>query len=1700
MRGAASGHECSASRTCGWVSATASRAAVALVAGTILVAACAPAPSPSIGPTTSVLPAPTTGPEGWSPADLPPYALPATLEADDEDAAGVATGSAFTLTSVGPADPRELATRLSIVPAVEFAVAAGPDPAAVSLVPRAPLAAGTVYRAELTTASGTIAARWAFQTRAPIRPVATIPGDRTTDVPVTAGIEVTFDQDGVDDMEKSFSISPPVAGRFERSGRTQVFVPDGLAPATLYTVTVRSGLGRAGSAVTLERDVTFAFETAAGSRPGDRTWGVSVDRPVLEASPKERPLIGVTVEDWADDDTGTSQVPGSLQVEVYRYPSRDAAAAALGVYLEHPSWAGASTPRFATSGLTRVVRTTHQLGSAAGGGDSVVRLPSTLPRGWYLVDIGPDHDAQAVLQVTEVSAWIAVLTDQTVVWANDTVTGKPITGATVALLDGTTIGSAKADGLMVAATPEALVPPSAQTDPAKLDTAPPIMVVTAPSGRSVLVPFELTDDTEIYRGEWWKDEPLTDESWWSLLAADRSLYRTTDQVNAWGLLRRRADRSIPGTVALRIVSADGDALPVSSATASPGTTGAFAATLRLTDAAEGQYYLEALVDGRVVVRRWLDVGIIRKPLYRLTISTDRHVVASGEPVKVTTEARFFDDQAVPGQSLVANCSPDEENPCPSVATNGQGRLTTTWKPVADSAEDARWSSFEVRAPTEEADINASAEVLVFPSSYTFDSTATLGGRRLLVNGTLRQVDFARIERELLAGTYADRPGGRPAPGRSVSVRVTELIPVKRLVRREYDYIDKKTVPIYEYDTRRQLVGQRSLTSGPDGTFTVRISVPDATHQYEIVLGTRDPKGRTQQRMLWAGRRDTTSIEQPPGPRFDPVSDHGYSVGDRVRMSIVSDRTTAPSRGSNRYLYLVAQRGLRDAYVSSSPRFVRTFREADIPRVFVVGVRFTGSTYAPKAATWLDFDTRDRALTVKLSTDAKVYRPGADVTLTARVSDRKGRPVAAAVVLRAIDEKLFAMGGASVEQPLESIYGGVTSGILRFTATHQVPVSNPGEGEGGDATGGGVRDDFRDSVLFRMIETDASGVGRATFAVSDDLTSWHVSATALTGSLEAGEGQVLVPVSLPFFVETVIAQSYIAGDRPTLAVRAYGGALHAKDPVEITVTSPSLGLNGLKLTGDAFTPIAVRLPALVEGAHEIVISGRAPGRTDGAGAPLADAIRRSIVVEDTRLQSQRSSVTDLVAGTGLAGGAGLTRYTFTDAGRGRFVDLLTDLAFSEPTRADQAVAQRAARSLLIDAFGWKAADLPPAADVSRYPATLPGEADPTDENGDPLPPAPTIAGLALLPWSGPSPVLAARVAIAAPDAFGTDDLASVLEYTRTSADASREVRILAVAGLAAMGRPVADDIAALKAEIDLTPRERLYASLAADAFGDQAWALELERELLRDHGESRGPWTRLAIGTTADEISLDTALMAEVAAGIGDPVADALSVYVAANPPATDRIVLEQIGFVRRMLPRMPSVPASFAWTVDGQRHVVKLGPGQSAGLQLTAAQRSGIGLEPLAGRLSVAASWLGPLAVSGVPASSDVSLTRTVSPDGPITPGTIVDVVLVPRLRSSVSECWEITDSVPSGLVPLEWADSGASVELGQSGFTPDLIDGQRIVWSQCSPVKDGTRLRYRARVVTAGDYAWEPAIVQRESDLEVVAIVPAMRATITGP
>jgi len=1595
----------------------------------------------------------------WTALQLPPPVRVASLEATERGTAGVAPGTRLRLTSLSGEAPAALARRLEVEPAVELR-AAPPEGDGVLLRPATPLEPGRTYRLRLRNPDGSLATSWAIQVARPPRIVATIPAEGTTGVPTDTGIEITFDQDGIGsaDLEAAFSISPRVPGQFRAAGRTIAFVPARrLAPATLYTVTIRRGLAVAETGPATEEDTVVRFETAAGSAEPPVT--VSFQRLLTDVATGERAEIGVyfAPRDWE------APFPRTLRVRVHELPGIEAALDAYRTLRLAPSWTRSGQAPIALDGLAEVIAGGVPLQRVDRSTVGWFRLPRTLRAGWYVVTAAVGGVArQSVLQVTDLATVAVMSTTRTAVWVNDLATGDPVAGA-VLRLDGTAVGRTDEDGLRVAATPGppgdgAPASPVPTPDPAAAG-GPPLLVVADRRGRAMFLPVEAG---RICAGCDWLD---TNDRWWRVLATDRSQLRATDSINAWGVVRDRDTGRLPERVELRLLASGApDDTGIASVPVPLAPSGAFTATLAYRDVPFGDYTVALVADGAIVSSTWVTVSAILKPAYALQLAVDRRATLAGDVVTATTSARFFDGTPVAGAELALGI--DERRTVTARTDAGGTTAARVTMPSPDQL-DWQWSEMWLQVnPTlpEEGQISGGVPLMVFRSTAVLEAQGSLEGRTLRVSGRLADVAFERYGTD---GGDADRPlweidpFGRPRAGAAVRVEVTELVTTRRQVGTDYDFITKRTVPRYQYSYRPVPLGTRTVRTAGDGTFRLtRMVTGGDDRAYEIRARYVDAQGTRIDALVSAGR--PPADPEDAQPRLVPLPDPGtelprYSVGERI---VYEFRGGHPSPARDRYLFLTAQRGIRTARLAAGPRFTTRFGADDVPSLTIQAVRFTGRAYElASSLAWFAED--DRRLRVELEPDRERYAPGDTVQLAVRVTTPAGRPAQASVILQAVDEKLYAAGGAQQTDALSALYAPVGSGLLAVASSHQPPTI---QGEGGDTAGGddgGVRTDFRDWLLFRALRTDTDGRARISFRLSDDLTSWRVSAAAVTRELEAGSASVAVPVGLPFFIEAALAPEYLVGEQPVVRVRGFGSALRAGDRVRFVVAARSAGLEPTTVEAGAFEAADVMLPPLPPGEHAVRIAASAGS---GAGR-VADGVVRTIRVVASRTTQRRVAAQLVGAGTTVPVGTGLTTLVLADASRGRVLPLLEALAASDRTRGDTALAAALARVLLRDPFGLPDSSIPEAGDeLSRYQVAG--------------------GGIAVLPYGSPSLELSALAAQVADPRIDRGRLGDYLREVYTT-DGQRERRLVALAGLAGLGEPVVPEVQEATIEPSLSLVERLWAGVALVAIGDLEAASALEREILATSGVEAGTWVRLEAGDREADLAA-TGLLAIVAAAAADPLSIAIDAYLDANRPDTTVLDLERALAASWTALRASAAPVVVAVTVDGRRRDVTLEAGRGSLLTLTPAQAATLRLDAVSGRALAVAGWEEPLDPASLRRPEGVSIERSLSP-ARVTATSLVTVSFTVRVPAEPrGMCWQVTDLVPSGLAPIApwqaWSSPGQAPGQAPSGsvLLPWRIIGQRVdfcvAYDPREPVQE---LRYRARVVTPGRFRWEPAVLQ---------------------
>jgi alpha-2-macroglobulin len=1612
-------------------------------------------PTSSHGPGES--PNPTEEPQPWADLDVPAFDLAAAFEPNKRDGAGVATDSTFTVRSLTSTPGVALAKGLHIDPPTAFTIKPGASPDLAIVRPSTQLVEGVRYRFRLDAPDGALAGAWAFTTSAPLHVVTTLPGDRSTEVPVNTGVEIEFDQDGTKGVADHVTIEPKVTGRFEQHDRTWAFVPDKpLAPATIYSVTVRAGVGRTDSAETLKSDVRFRFETAAAA---SGTTQLAFGRSMFEARPGARLIapMGYSQYDFEDG------APEAATIDVHRLPTFNAILDAAAALAGPDSWAlNAPTAVVDTSGMTLVGRVDGKLLDSSGG--LTLRLPLEPSAGAYILTIVQSGSPQQMLvQVTNLAAYALTAQQSTVVWVNDLANGSAVAGADVSLARGASLGATDVAGVLRTATPAVLAGGSLQ---------PEFLTIRAPDGRRLVVPVGLprwSFEGDYEDGVYGLQPDVA--NWWLLMRTDRSSYRQTDTVNVYGMIRARSDRSVPHGIELRLRPSEGrpDA-PIERVPVTATRRGVFTGAIHLDDLPRGDYLVDLWVGAKWVSSAWITVTEIRKPAFRIDVETDRHVYVLGQTINIAATAAFYDGTAVPGMDLRFSAF----DHAATATTGAVGDATATLRAASSYVPEGWFTDYIGVAPAhpEEGQISGEANVVLLPARTWLVATGAISSGRVVVNGTLTWADIKGMEATLDAGgelDEADGPG-RIIAGGQIRAEVIHLVPVRRQIGTQYDFIEKRVVPVYEYDTREVSLGTSTLTSASDGRFHLSIAAPVATDDYEVRLSAADPEGRRFIRTVYispavdqAGASLRPYLQEAPGAcSFNPPTQVGVNQPFKVAMH----EGTGQVATDGRFLFLVAERGSIETTVQDAATFSRTLRDADLPGFTVRAIWLSDRGFAVADA-YAVVDPDTKRLTIKLQPDRSRYQPGQHATISVTTTDPSGHPVAVDVVVQAVDEKLYTQGIASDVDPVPDLMSSTSDGLLQSYTTHDVPYLDEG-GCGG--TGGGGRDDFRDVVTFQRITTGADGRGSVDFDLSDDLTSWHVTATAFSGALDSGIAAVQLPVGLPFFVDAVLAPEYLVGEEPVLQVRAFGGALVAGTPVTFTVEAPSLGLAPTIVHGTAFEPVRVPMPKLVPGDHRIRVAGEA----SRSGKTYRDALIRTVHVASSRLAGLAASYDLLDDSFSQKGGEGLTTYSITDAGRGRLVALLQDLASASSGRFDRLAAAEVARRLLIDDVGFSPAGLPATGfDVARYQRD----------------------GIALLPYSSTDLFLSARAALVVPNLLDRGWLVEVLRTWADEEQATRERRVVALAGLAGLGEDVLPELLGYDAAT-LTVREQLWLALGLAAAGDEGAARVIERSLLDTAGQRLGPWVRLATGTTLDDTLEASGLLLLLAGRLGDPLAHEVSSYLLDVDSGEHIFPLEQIGYVSGMLDRLPRESGRFAWTVDGERHEVELQPGGAFTLVLTSQQRATLALERLDGKLAVVTTWT--TSDAELPNSSTISVRRTVTPSGDAPDDRLVHVRLeVTFGAQSPPGCYRLVDLTPSGMSAVAataaWPDEE---EESPSANQPYSVVGQRVEW--CAGPADLTHVyEYAARVVSPGTYRWEPAVLQFELSPGLGASTPESTYTI---
>ncbi|MBU0981808.1 Ig-like domain-containing protein [Patescibacteria group bacterium] len=612
--------------------------------------------------------------------------------------------------------------------------------------------------------------------------------------------------------------------------------------------------------------------------------------------------------------------------------------------------------------------------------------------------------------------------------------------------------------------------------------------------------------------------------------------------------------------------------------------------------------------------------------------------------------------------------------------------------------------------------------------------------------------------------------------------------------------------------------------------------------------------------------------------------------------------------------------------------------------------------------------------------------------------------------------------------------------------------------------GGVREDFKDTALFKVVSTDASGHASVTFDLPDNITSWRLTASAVSGGgdIYAGFGNLQIEVSKDVFALPVVNTQYLTGDKASIPVRAFGVALKSGDSVSFSVESESLGYSEKK-EGEAFQNTYFDLPEMTVGEHSLIAGVKF--------GDLTDYIKQEFTVEDTHMTKNSLWEDDLSAGLTLEGSdTERTDVYFMNGEAGQIFPVLKWGSLATGHRIDQILFNVVSRRLLNEYFGE---NLGIQATESLLYQNVTND-----------------GGIALLPYGDSDLKLSAQIAAIDSEDFNVNGLRSYFESILDSENETLSRKILAIYGLSSLGESHLTELNYfVGGGSELTLEDKIFSALTYEVYGADNLAADLFVDIMDSAAQDEDGLKITAEGASKDDELSWTAYAAVLGAQLDSQDTDSLWKFVKRNDRywEEDRmylINLEKLLYARVLLERGAQAKVSFK--LNGSKVVLKNSAIHRESMlpkELKAASFS-----DLSGEVRVMTAYRDALDLGAVSTDNRISVTRSYSVNGVTTttfkPGDLVEVHFNIQAPADLNGAYRVTDYLPSGLqtstTPFSFWDT-SYIDPGSSYRHPYKTDQQEVSFFVWCNKDEGLNenFYYLARVINKGEFVAEPATLQ---------------------
>jgi uncharacterized protein YfaS (alpha-2-macroglobulin family) len=665
-------------------------------------------------------------------------------------------------------------------------------------------------------------------------------------------------------------------------------------------------------------------------------------------------------------------------------------------------------------------------------------------------------------------------------------------------------------------------------------------------------------------GAWFFEQPVRQLV--AYVYTDKPIYRPGHTVHLKGVLRWRERDALQSLDRsdVEIVVSDPNDKVLLRRQVGVDEFGAVAASVAIPASAALGYYAVRIHAGDEQATGAFEVQEYRKPEYDVRVTPALRFVRQGRDAVATVEARYFFGQPVANARVrwVVNQQPYYS--------------PLRWSDGFDGGESTFWYGGEQRRQGElRLDAEGRGEIRVPLAvdaqgrdySVRLEAQVTDASSREVSGQSIVHATYA----DFLLAADLDRYVFRPGSDARVFVRAVDYegdprgpLPVRVV-------LEHITYPSGYYgDPHATRAGDASTSAGADGRAEAIVTLPDQPGTYRVTaLAPSGDREVRAQAWLWVpGARETTE----EGDRYlELLADRRtYAPGDTARLMVRGESISGPvlvtKEGQHVSWYRVMRPGGAEALEVP-------VEEGDVGDIYV-HVAYMRDGRLHRAERRLVVPAVERTLALTVTADQPVARPQEPGTFRVRVTDAAGTPVRAQVSLAVIDEAVYGVKADDTPDPVRVFhrreYSRVGTSFSRYyyfvgySGRDELQLARRGrrpfslaDFKGDPPTQPQVRQDFPDAIYWIAdLVTDASGEARVSVRYPDALTTWRLTARAITPDTRAGVALARTTTTKDLIVRLVTPRFLTEGDEVVLPTIVHNYSPD-EQPARVAVTATGL---------------------------------------------------------------------------------------------------------------------------------------------------------------------------------------------------------------------------------------------------------------------------------------------------------------------------------------------------------------------------------------------------------------------------------------------------------------------------------------------------------------------------------------------------------------